>query len=31
MSQPMGLDLKKQAVPADAEITAYLVVFIKSH
>lgn len=29
--QPKGLDLKKQAVPAEAEIIAYLVVFIKSH
>lgn len=27
--QPMGLDLKKQSVPA--EITAYPVVFTKSH
>lgn len=29
--QPKGLDLKKQAVPAEAEIIVYLVVFIKSH
>lgn len=29
--QPMGLDLKKQAVPAEAQITAYQVVYIRSH